>query len=158
MKTFVQKKSLYNFMKRNFSVLPKAVKMEVSMRTPYKTFFNNYNGFLRFYIGTGKGQMCVGNRTFPAIYLLPAGEIKFIGLSKGEGNFCEDGCSGEFVHSGGYCMIHEDNTADISLMECIEKEKFGFDKIDSTGQSETAVDHYDKEASQYAVRKVMRRT
>ena len=107
MKSFLLKNNfLYKFSKMNFSVLPKATKMELTMRTPYRTFFENFNGFTRIYIGTLEGQIGIGNRTYPAIYLLPAGEIKVTALTAGKGNFSEES-SGEFVHTGGYCMVHE---------------------------------------------------
>ncbi len=103
----ILEKSLFKFPKRYFSVLPKVVKMEVSMRTPYKTFFNKFNGFSRIYVNTLKGLIAVGNRTYPTIYLLPAGEIKVMNLVKSEGNECNANASGEFVHTGGYCIVHE---------------------------------------------------
>ena len=92
---------------RKFSVLPKAPKQELTLRSPFKTFFKNFHGYQRLYINTSSGLLCIGNRTFPAIYLLPAGEIKLTGLVKAEGNYVEATASGEFVHSGGYCFVHE---------------------------------------------------
>lgn len=107
MRSYIQKNALFNISKKNFSVLPKVTKMEVSMRTPYRTFFHKFNGFTRFYIGTIKGMLSVSNRTYPTAYLLPAGEIKFIHLQHSQGNECESGISGEFVHTGGYVVVHE---------------------------------------------------
>jgi hypothetical protein len=65
-----------------FSVLPKCPKMELTMRTPYFTYFNHFVGFQRLYVTTIKGLMCISNRTPPVIYLLPAGEIRFVNLTK----------------------------------------------------------------------------
>jgi hypothetical protein len=109
MKNFVQRNFLFNTtIKKNFSVLPKNMKMELTMRTPYRTFFEKFNGFTRVYVGTIKGQIGIGNRTYPAIYILPAGQIKVVGVSgAATGNMCEQGISGDFIHSGGYCMVHE---------------------------------------------------
>ena len=73
---------LFNISKKNFSILPKCPKMELTMRTPYNTFFKNFTGFLRLYVGTTKGNICISNRAPPVIYLLPAGEIKIINLTK----------------------------------------------------------------------------
>lgn len=108
MKTNFFKKSglLYNNILKNFSQLEKVAKLEVNMRTPYKSIFRNFNGFLRLYVGTLKGQMCIQNRTPPTVYLLPAGEIKFIQLQKDKGANISDNCSGEFIHSGGYAVVH----------------------------------------------------
>jgi hypothetical protein len=91
---------------RYFSTLEKVVKMEVNMRTPYRSFFHNFNGFNRIIVGTIKGQLAIQSRTPPTVYLLPAGEIKFSQLSKGPGYKVDDDCSGEFVHSGGFVVIH----------------------------------------------------
>jgi hypothetical protein len=98
---------LFNYSKKYFSVLPKAPKMELTMRTPYKTFFKNFLGFQRLYINSLKGQRVISNRTYPTMYLLPAGEIKVIGMSRTDGNFSNSSSSGEFVHSGGWCIVHE---------------------------------------------------
>lgn len=98
---------LFFLAKRYFSVLPKAPKMELTMRTPYRTFFKNFIGFQRIYVNTIKGQMAISNRTPPVIYLLPAGEIKVTGATRTDGNFTETTNNGEFVHSGGYVVVHE---------------------------------------------------
>lgn len=74
--------NLIKFARRNFSVLPKAPKLELTMRSPYRTFFKNFIGFQRLYIGTIEGQVAIQNRTPPVIYLLPAGEIKVMNLIK----------------------------------------------------------------------------
>ena len=41
-------------------------------------------------------------------------------------------------------------------MECVEKEKFGFDRIDASANNPEAEIPYDREASQYAAKKVLR--
>ena len=99
--------SFYKFGLKYFSVLPKAPKMELTLRSPYKTFFRNFAGFQRLYINTIKGQRVVSNRTYPTMYLLPAGEIKLIGMVRADGNFSDASSNGEFVHSGGWCIVHE---------------------------------------------------
>ena len=40
---------------RFFGVLPKLPKLELTMRTPYKTFFKDFNAFTRLYCITQKG-------------------------------------------------------------------------------------------------------
>ncbi len=52
------------------------------MRSPYRTFFKNFIGFQRLYVGTIEGQVAIQNRTPPVIYLLPSGEIKVMNLIK----------------------------------------------------------------------------
>ena len=60
---------------RFFGVLPKLPKVELTLRTPYRTLFNNFNNFTRVYVYTAKGQIAIGNRSIPRVYLLPPGEI-----------------------------------------------------------------------------------
>lgn len=60
---------------RFFGVLPKLPRVELTMRTPYRTIFSNFNNFTRIYVGTNKGLMAIGNRSIPRVYLLPPGEI-----------------------------------------------------------------------------------
>ena len=74
--------NFFKIARRNFSVLPKAPKLELTMRSPYRTFFKNFIGFQRLYVGTIEGQVAIQNRTPPVIYLLPAGEIKVMNLIK----------------------------------------------------------------------------
>lgn len=93
--------------KKNFSVLPKAPKMELTLRTPYKTFFKNFPNFTRVYVNTIKGQRAISNRTYPTSYLLPAGEIRVIGMARGPGNMTDAASNGEFVHGGGWVVVHE---------------------------------------------------
>jgi hypothetical protein len=99
--------TMRNINKKYFSVLPKAPKMELTMRSPYKTFFKNFIGFQRIYVGTQKGQMAISNRTPPVIYLLPAGEIRVTNMQRTVGNLTDSNSNGEFVHSGGYVIVHE---------------------------------------------------
>ncbi len=98
---------LFNLSKKHFSVLPKVPKMELTMRSPYKTFFKDFNGFQRIFINSIKGTIAITNRTYPTMYMLPAGEIKVTGVSRGTGNMTDANSSGEFIHSGGWCLIHE---------------------------------------------------
>jgi hypothetical protein len=75
--------SLFKYSKKHFSVLPKVPKMELTMRSPYRTFFKHFIGFQRIYINTLQGLMCISNRTPPVIYLLPAGELRVTQMSRG---------------------------------------------------------------------------
>ena len=47
------------------------------------------------------------------------------------------------------------NTLDISLFECTEKQNFAFDKVDSTPPT-TLTDKYDKDAYSYAAKKMLK--
>ena len=68
---------------RFFGVLPKLPKVELTVRTPYRTLFNNFNSFTRIYVNTTKGLMAIGNRSIPRVYLLPPGELKVVGMTAG---------------------------------------------------------------------------
>ena len=121
---------------RYFGVLPKLPKLELTMRTPYKTFFKDFNAFVRIYVGTSKGQMSIGNKTIPRVYLLPPGQIRVAHMQKGEGMFTKSE-SGEFIHTGGWLFVHDNNSVEINLLECSEREEFIWDSLDSCRRSET---------------------
>ena len=69
---------------RFFGVLPKLPKVELTLRTPYKTFFNNFSNFTRIYVHTQKGLMAIGNRSIPRVYLLPPGEVSVKNMQDGK--------------------------------------------------------------------------
>ena len=69
---------------RFFGVLPKLPKVELTLRTPYRTLFNNFNNFTRVYVYTAKGQIAIGNRSIPRVYLLPPGEINVKNVQSGK--------------------------------------------------------------------------
>jgi hypothetical protein len=95
------------YQSRNFSVVPKLNRVELTIRTPYKTILNNCNGFQRLYANTIKGQIAIGNKSIPRVYLLPPGEVKVHGIIAGaEGNFSTSD-SGAFMHTGGWLHVHE---------------------------------------------------
>mmetsp|Transcript_28071 Transcript_28071/g.21003 ORF Transcript_28071/g.21003 Transcript_28071/m.21003 type:complete len:104 (+) Transcript_28071:138-449(+) len=80
--------------------------------------------------------MAIGNKTIPRVYLLPPGEVQVKGSHPGDGNFTKSE-SGQFVHSGGWLFVHDNNSVEINLLECCEKEKFAFDKLDQCHSTET---------------------
>jgi hypothetical protein len=121
---------------RNFGVLPKLPKIELTMRTPYGTFFKDFAGFTRVYAGTTKGQIAIGNKTIPRVYLLPPGQFKVAGMTEGEGKITKSD-SGEFIHTGGWLFVHDNNSIEVNLLECVEKENFLWDKLDSCTETET---------------------
>ena len=106
------------------------------MRTPYGTFFQDFSGFGRLYVGTSKGQIAISNKTIPRVYLLPPGQIKIAGLTDGEGKRTQSD-SGEFIHTGGWLFVHDNNSCEINLLECVEKEDFLWDKLDGAVACET---------------------
>ena len=92
---------------RFFGVLPKAPKVELTVRTPYRTLFAGFNGFQRLYVETLKGNMAIGNRTVPRVYLLPPGTMRVQGITTGTGNFLDSDASGSLIHTGGWLFVHE---------------------------------------------------
>ena len=102
---------------RFFGVLPKLPKVELTMRTPYNTIFKNFAGFQRVYANTLKGQIAIGNRSIPRVYLLPPGQLRVAHLVAGDGKFT-DSDSGEFMHTGGWLFVHDNNSIEINLLEC----------------------------------------
>ena len=114
---------------RFFGVLPKLPKVELTMRTPYNTFFKDFNGFQRVYVGTSKGQIAIGNKTIPRVYLLPPGQVKVAHMTEGTGKITKSE-SGEFLHTGGWLFVHDNNSIEINLLEACERENFIWDKLD----------------------------
>ncbi|CDW81093.1 UNKNOWN [Stylonychia lemnae] len=121
---------------RFFGVLPKLPKVELTMRTPYRTFFDSFNQFTRIYVHTQKGLIAIGNRSIPRIYLLPPGELTVKNIQSGDGNFSKSD-SGLFIHTGGWLFVHDNNSIEVNLLECTEKENFAFEKLDNTQSQET---------------------
>jgi F0F1-type ATP synthase epsilon subunit len=135
----MQQNMLVSNQMRFFGVLPKLPKMELTMRTPYGTFFQNFSGFGRVYVGTSKGQIAISNKTIPRVYLLPPGEIKLVGLTGGEGKITKSE-SGEFLHTGGWLFVHDNNSCEINMLECTEKEDFLWENLDKCEETETDSD------------------
>ncbi len=54
----------------------------------------------------------------------------------GDGNFATND-SGLFIHTGGWLFVHDNNSIEINLLECSEKEQFNFDKLDGAHSTET---------------------
>ena len=54
----------------------------------------------------------------------------------GDGNFATND-SGLFIHTGGWLFVHDNNSIEINLLECSEKEQFNFDKLDAAHHNET---------------------
>ena len=121
---------------RNFGVLPKLGKIELTMRTPYSTFFKDFSGFVRVYVGTSAGQIAIGNRTIPRVYLLPPGMIKVAHMTEGEGKLTTSE-SGDFIHTGGWLFVHDNNSIEINLLECEEREKMAWENLDRCTETET---------------------
>ena len=121
---------------RFFGVLPKLPKVELTMRTPYYTFFENFNNFTRVYVQTSKGLIAIGNRSIPRVYLLPPGEVSVKNVQAGEGNFTTSD-SGLFIHTGGWLFVHDNNSIEINLLEATQKEHFNFEKLESCHTTET---------------------
>ena len=45
--------------------------------------------------------------------------------------------SGLFIHTGGWLFVHDNNSVEVNLLECCEKESFMFDKLDQCHVNET---------------------
>ncbi len=118
-------------------MVPKLNKAELTMRTPYKTFFKDFSGFVRVYCATSKGQMAIGNKSIPRVYLLPPGAFKVAHMQgTGEGKIT-DSESGDFIHTGGWLFVHDNNSIEVNLLECSEKETFLWDQLDGCSNHET---------------------
>ena len=66
---------------RFFGVMPKLAKMELTVRTPYRTLFENFNNFSRLTVYTIGGNITIGNKSIPRVYLLPPGQMKVCNIA-----------------------------------------------------------------------------
>ena len=41
------------------------------------------------------------------------------------------------MHTGGWLFVHDNNSVEVNLLECTEKETFAFDKLDGQVASES---------------------
>ena len=57
-------------------------------------------------------------------------------MSEGEGKTTTSE-TGDFIHTGGWLFVHDNNSVEINLLECDEKETFDWDKLDQCGDTET---------------------
>ena len=45
--------------------------------------------------------------------------------------------SGDFIHTGGWLFVHDNNSVEVNLLECEEKEKVDWDKLDQCEETES---------------------
>ena len=111
-----------NKLVRMFAAESKA-KMEVTLRSPYKTFLNNFDGFSRIIARTNEGSLVIQSKQPAGAYVILPGSLKI--------QFTEEkkDLTGDFIHSGGFVVIHPNNTVEISLIECFEKRDVDGSKI-----------------------------
>ena len=90
-------------------------KMQMTLRSPYKTFIANFDGFSRIIAKTNEGALIIQSKQPPAAYVLLPGSLK-VQLTEEVKN-----TKGDYIHSGGFAVIHPNNTVEISLVECFER-------------------------------------
>jgi hypothetical protein len=83
-----------------FYFAAKKQKMELTLRTPYKTYFENFDGFSRILTKTNEAALIIQNRSPPSLYVLPPGVIK-IKLTQDT-----KGVPSELMHIGGWAIVH----------------------------------------------------
>ena len=57
-------------------------------------------------------------------------------MAEGEGKLSKSE-TGDFIHTGGWLFVHDNNSVEINLLECEEKETFDWDSLDGCGDTET---------------------
>lgn len=83
-----------------FAFAAKKQKMELTIRTPYRTLFENFDGFSRVITKTNEAALIIQNRSPPSLHVLPPGFMKVKLTSEVKG------VTGEFMHLGGWVVIH----------------------------------------------------
>lgn len=69
-----------------------------------ETLLSNFDGFHRVITKTPDGALIIQNRSPPALHILPPGAIR-VRLTRDVA-----GVSGDFMHTGGWVIIHADNS------------------------------------------------
>jgi len=107
-----------------FSTVTKKIRMELTLRTPYRTLLKNFDGFSRILAKTNEAALVIQNKTPPACYVLPPGHlrVKFVTDQKHT--------SGDYLHLGGWATVHLDNTCEIQLLDCFERKEVRADQFD----------------------------
>jgi hypothetical protein len=83
-----------------FSTVQKKLRMEATLRTPYRTILKNFDGFSRILTKSNEAALIIQNKTPPACYVLPPGHlrVKFTNDQKNT--------SGDYLHLGGWLTVH----------------------------------------------------
>eukprot|EP01015_Nassula_variabilis_P005748 TRINITY_DN1428_c0_g1_i5.p1 TRINITY_DN1428_c0_g1~~TRINITY_DN1428_c0_g1_i5.p1 ORF type:complete len:140 (+),score=44.87 TRINITY_DN1428_c0_g1_i5:86-505(+) len=82
----------------------KKQKMELTLRTPYRTLFENFDGFSRIITKSNEAALIIQNKSPAAIYVLPPGYLKVKLTTEAKNT------SGDYLHLGGWLTVHMDNT------------------------------------------------
>ncbi|CAD8097716.1 unnamed protein product [Paramecium sonneborni] len=131
-----------------FSTAKKA-KMELTVRTPYKTILDKFEGFSRIVAKTNEAALIIQNRTPAAVYILPPGPLKI--------KFTQDvkGITGDFLHLGGYVFVNPDNSCEINLLDVVDRKEAKVDQFDKADVKDA-----DTVAGRYAgkIRRAAQRT
>lgn len=83
-----------------FAFAAKKQRMELTIRTPYRTLFENFDGFSRVITKTNEAALIIQNRTPASLHILPPGLMKIKLTNEVKG------VPGEFMHLGGWVVIH----------------------------------------------------
>ena len=114
-------------------------RMQLTLRSPYKTFMKNFEGFSRIVGQTTEGALVIQSKQPPAAYILLPGTLKVQLVEERKDT------TGEYVHSGGFAVIHPNNTVDINLIEAFDKKDVQFNKVaesEATGNANSASGKY----------------
>lgn len=105
-------------------------KMELTVRTPYKTFIDSFDGFSKIVGRTSEGALVIQSKQPAAAYVLLPGSLKV--------HLTEElkGSSGEYIHAGGFAVIHPDNSVEVSLVEAFEKKEVDLGLVGDAPQQE----------------------
>ncbi|EAR90676.2 hypothetical protein TTHERM_01094890 (macronuclear) [Tetrahymena thermophila SB210] len=107
-----------------FSALTKKQKMEVTLRTPYKEYLANFDGFSRITAKTNEASLVIQNKTPASLYVLPPGPLKIRFTSEVKN------VSGDFLHTGGWVIVHADNTCEINVMDLFDRKEVRADQFE----------------------------
>ena len=109
---------------RSFAIaVAKKSKMQLTIRTPYKTIVENLADFKRVITKTNEGVLNIQDKTPAAVHVLPPGLLR-VKLEKDVSDF-----SGDLLHTGGFVVINADNSCQIHLTEAVDKKNVNLAEI-----------------------------
>mmetsp|Transcript_18308 Transcript_18308/g.15952 ORF Transcript_18308/g.15952 Transcript_18308/m.15952 type:complete len:162 (+) Transcript_18308:77-562(+) len=114
LKKTIGKSNLY-VAQYNFSTVQKKTRMELTLRTPYKTILRDFSDFTRILAKSNEAALVIQNKAPPALYVLPPGHLRI------KLNSDQESTSGDILHLGGWVTVHLDNSCEIQLIDCFER-------------------------------------
>ena len=109
---------------RSFAqVASRKQRMELTIRTPYKTLVEKFTDFKRIIAKTNEGILNIQNRSPSALYILEPGLLRV----KTDKEVA--GLPSDLFHTGGFAVVHPDNSCEIHLTEAVSRKEIAVEQL-----------------------------